>query len=133
MAAAGGEQKTKETPVFVCHEADIIYQLPQWLLVFCKIDVKSQLQANGKQMLPQTQQLVHKACKAGLLVAVRGLQCPQEAGHPHSERERNGHCMQQFAKKKLKSYQVLSCLVTGPWWLEATVKHEGNITKCGGR
>lgn len=99
MATAGGGQKTKETPVFVCHEAGIIYQLPQWLLVFCKIDVKSQLQANGKQMLPQTQQLVHKACKAGLLVAVRGLLCPQEAGHPHSERERNGHCMQQFAKK----------------------------------
>lgn len=62
MAAAGWEQKTKETPVCLSwsgyHLLDCMPATTMvWLLVFCYIDVNCQLWVNGKQLLPQTQAL----------------------------------------------------------------------------
>lgn len=53
-----------------------------WLLVFCKIDVNSLSQANGKQMLARKKFQVRKACHTGLPAAVPGLPHLHGAGHP---------------------------------------------------
>lgn len=56
-----------------------------WLLIFCKIDVNCQLQANGKQMLSRKKFQVHTECNTGLPAAVPGLPHLHGAGHPQSQ------------------------------------------------
>lgn len=64
-----------------------------WLLIFCKIDVNCQSQANGKQMLSRKKFQVHTACNTELPAAVPGLPHLHGAGHPQSQGRKEKGCM----------------------------------------